>query len=396
MSAWLSRKSSIQQWSREYRMDRTQKITVSCPTAQFQHYQQDILTAIRRVCESGDYILGPEVKSFEQAFATYNQSNYCAGVASGTDALILAMRALNIRSGDEVITVAHTALATVAAIVATGATPVLIDIESDYFTLDPNVIEPAITKKTKAIIPVHLYGQPCDMHPIMAIATQYKLHVIEDCAQAHGAQYHHQNVGTFGNIGCFSFYPTKNLGGIGDGGAIITNDEDLYKKINKLRQYGWNEHRIADCSSTVSRLDELQAAILRIKLNDLDKSNQKRRYIAATYQAHINTPEIVKPLNRPDTTHVYHLYVIKTNHQEQLQHKLKHQGIDTGIHYKKAVHQHPAYAALVRIPQPLSITENLVSKIVSLPIYPELNLKKVVDISKYITTSLHKATYNVS
>ncbi|EKD70326.1 MAG: DegT/DnrJ/EryC1/StrS aminotransferase:Aromatic amino acid beta-eliminating lyase/threonine aldolase, partial [uncultured bacterium] len=262
-------------------------IYTSLPLAQFMSYRDEIIQAILDVCHSGIYILGNEVAAFEKKFADYHQSQYCAGVGSGTDALILAMKALGISSGDEVITVAHTALATVAAIVAVGATPVLVDVEEEFYMLDPKKLLAAISERTRAIIPVHLYGQPCDMHPIMKFAKNHNLKVIEDCAQATGAEYHQQKVGTFGDAGCFSFYPTKNLGGIGDGGAIITNNESIFKKVNALRQYGWDENRVAQTTSTVSRLDELQAAILCVKLKYLDRQNENRRKIANYYNMYL-------------------------------------------------------------------------------------------------------------
>ena len=369
-------------------MDQSEKIFVSNPAAQFRQYQNEIIAAIKRVCKSEHYILGPEVEAFEDEFAQYHQNKYCVSVGSGTDALVLALRALDIGQGSEVITVAHTALATVAAIVAVGATPVLIDIEADYFTLDPSKIEPAITNKTKAIVTVHLYGQPCDMQPIMAIAKKYQLKVIEDCAQAHGANYNSRKVGTFGDVGCFSFYPTKNLGSIGDGGAIITNSNSIYKKIRELRQYGWDENRIAHYTSTVSRLDELQASILRIKLSHLDRLNQMRRNIADCYTRNISLSKIIKPKSRSRGQHVYHLYVIKTHKRKALQQSLFSQGILTGVHYKEAVHHHPAYASLVQIPQSLNVTENVIREILSLPIYPELEIKKAKMISKLIVSIL--------
>ena len=376
-------------------MDQSEKIFVSYPAAQFNQYQNEIIAAIKRVCKSDHYILGPEVEAFEHQFAQYHRSEYCVSVGSGTDALILALRTLDIGQGDEVITVAHTALATVAAIIATGATPVLIDIEEDYFTLDPNKIELAITKKTKAIIPVHLYGQPCDMQPIMAIAEKYQLKVIEDCAQAHGATYNNRKVGTFGDIGCFSFYPTKNLGGIGDGGAIITNNNSIYKKISKLRQYGWDENRIAHYTSIVSRLDELQASILRIKLCHLDYLNQLRKKIADCYAQYITSSKIIKLKSRSTAQHVYHLYVIRTPQRGVLQQMLLNRNIVTGVHYKEAVHHHPAYTPFVRIPQPLNITEKIIKEILSLPIYPELALKKVKMISKWIVSILDQESKDV-
>ncbi len=351
------------------------KIFCGNPVAQFQSYRQEILEAIQRVCDHGPYILGPEVEAFEAEFAAYHDVKYSVGVGSGTDALVLAMRAFDIGPGDEVITVSHTALPTASAIIMTGATPVLIDIEEDFFTMDPSKIESAITSKTKAIIPVHLYGQPCDMDRIMAIAKAHGLKVIEDCAQAHGALYKGKKVGTIGDAGCFSFYPTKNLGAIGDGGGIITNKQDVAERLRRMRQYGWDKERIAQEPGVLSRLDELQAAILRIKLRHLDEDNQKRRDIAQHYRELFSKASLILPQVRKGCTHVYHLYVIKTDARDILKEKFAGVGIEAGIHYALPVHHHSGYASKVRIPnEALGVTDKIVKKILTLPMYPELDI----------------------
>jgi dTDP-4-amino-4,6-dideoxygalactose transaminase len=350
------------------------KIYCGYPQAQFLEYQQEITDAMRKVCENGPYILGPEVDNFESEFSEYNGSRYCVGVGSGTDALVLSLRAMDIGIGDEVITVSHTAIATVAAIVTVGATPVLVDIEEDFYTIDPKKIEAAITEKTKAIIPVHLYGQPCDMESIVAIAKKNGLKIIEDCAQAHGASIKGRKVGTFGDMGCFSFYPTKNLGAIGDAGGIITSNLDINNRLRRLRQYGWDENRISQESGIVSRLDELQAAILRVKLKYLDKSNHKRRIISIHYKNLLNNKGIQLPRERENCEHVYHLFVVRSDMRDRLKEKLGLTGIEAGIHYAYPAHQHIGYRDKIRMmPAGLSITEKIVKEILTLPIYPELS-----------------------
>jgi dTDP-4-amino-4,6-dideoxygalactose transaminase len=355
------------------------KIYFGNPIAQFSSYKDEILEAIRKVCEQGPYILGTEVDSFEKEFASYHNVEYAIGVGSGTDALALSLRALDIGPGDEVITVSHTALATAAAIVMTGATPVLIDVEEEFYTLDPTKIEAAITPRTKAIIPVHLYGQPCDMDPILEIASKHGLKVVEDCAQAHGALYKGKKVGTRGDVGCFSFYPTKNLGAIGDGGGVVTNNQHLADRLKRLRQYGWDENRISQEPGVVSRLDEIQAAILRIKLRHLDSDNEKRRTIAKGYQTVPLTKGLLLPKEREGCKHVYHLYVIRSKDRDKLKESLKSYNIEAGIHYTHPVHLHPGFKDKIVLPKEgLSVTDNLIKEILTLPIYPELDRKRLI------------------
>ena len=244
-------------------------IHCALPLAQYQSYKNEILKSIKRVLDKGCYILGPEVEEFETNFASYCNVDYAIGVNSGTDALTLALRALAIGVGDEVITASHTALATISAVISTGATPVLVDIDPIHFTIAPECIQNAITPKTKVVIPVHLYGQPAEMDEIMKISEEAGLWVVEDCAQSIGAIYKGKKTGSIGNIGCFSFYPTKNLGAVGDGGMITTKDAKLALRIQRLRQYGWDKDRVTEEVGVNSRLDELQAAILKIKLKHL-------------------------------------------------------------------------------------------------------------------------------
>jgi dTDP-4-amino-4,6-dideoxygalactose transaminase len=271
------------------------KIFCSNPQAQYTAQKSAIDQAIGRVLESGRYILGEQVELFEKEFADYLKVKHAFGVASGTDALYLALVAGGVGRGDEVITVSHTAVATIAAIELCGAKPVLVDIEPDFYTLNPTQLKKAITKKTKAIIPVHLYGHPADMKSILAIAQKHNLLVIEDCAQAHGAIYYDQRVGSMGDIACFSFYPTKNLGALGDGGLVATNNQKLAKKLKLLRQYGWAKRYVSHIPGQNSRLDELQAAILRVKLKKLDKDNQQRIELASIYTAHLLKTNLILP-----------------------------------------------------------------------------------------------------
>ncbi len=351
------------------------------PRAQYEAHKAAIDDAVRRVFESGRYILGEEVLAFEREFASYLGVRQAIGVGSGTEALHLALAACGIGAGDEVITVAHTAVATVAAIELCGATPVFVDIEPDYFTVDPHQLENAITSRTRAIIPIHLYGQPADLEVISATARQYGLRVIEDCAQAHGATYRGKRVGSWGDIACFSFYPTKNLGAIGDGGTVVTNDPELAEKVRCLREYGWVERNISSVRGWNSRLDELQAAILRVKLRFLDADNNQRRRIAALYDELLGESDLILPRRRPDATHVFHLYVVRSSERDELLARLRAHGIGAMIHYPVPVHLQPAYAGRFPGSDKLPHTERVAQEILSLPIYPELTdaeIQKVV------------------
>ena len=342
------------------------------PRAQYETHKAAIDSAVRRVLESGRYILGEEVLAFEREFASYLGVAHAVGVGSGTEALHLALAACGIGEGDEVITVAHTAVATVAAIELAGATPVFIDIEPDFFTLDPSKLEAAITSRTKAIIPVHIYGQPADLDAITSVAARYGLRVIEDCAQAHGATYRDRRVGTYGDIACFSFYPTKNLGAIGDGGAVMTNDPELADKVRYLREYGWVERNVSTIRGWNSRLDELQAAILRVKLQFLDADNDQRRRIADLYDDLLAESDLIVPLRRAEATHVFHLYVVRSGERDNLMTRLRGAGVGAMVHYPVPVHLQPAYAGRVPGSDNLPNTERAAKEILSLPIYPEL------------------------
>lgn len=343
----------------------------SNPYAQYASHREAIDAAIARILTSGRYVLAQEVPAFENEFAAFCGSGFGVGVNSGTDALILTLRALGLRSDDEVITVSHTAVATVSAIVAAGARPVLVDIDPETYTIDPAAIERAIGPNSRVIIAVHLYGLPAEMDAIMAIAARNGLTVVEDCAQATGARYRGQRVGSIGHAGCFSFYPTKNLGAIGDGGMVVTSDRDLADRIRSLRQYGWDEDRNSSLDGVNSRLDELQAAILRAKLPTLDTDNELRRDIAKLYSRVLADTGLVLPCARDGREHVYHLYVVRSDNRARTMDALKRSNIAAGIHYPLPVHLQRAYKGRGFDPLPLKHTELAANEVLSLPIYPE-------------------------
>jgi dTDP-4-amino-4,6-dideoxygalactose transaminase len=348
------------------------------PAAQYRAHKNTIEAAIGRVLKSGTYVLGSEVEYFERAFANYCGVAYAIGVGSGTDALILALRGLGISEGDEVITVSHTALATAAAIIAAGATPVLVDVDAISYTIDPARIEEAVTAKTRAIVAVHLYGQPADLDAISAIAKRHGLKLVEDCAQAAGAIYRGRRVGGIGDVACFSFYPTKNLGAIGDGGMITTANAALASRVRRLHQYGWNGVRETEDVGVNSRLDPLQAAILGAKLPHLDADNARRAAIAARYAEGLSGLSLTLPATRERCAHVYHLYVLACDEREALMEHLHRHGVGSGIHYPVPVHLHKGYAERVRVPKEgLPLTEYLVRRVISLPIYPELEAAEI-------------------
>lgn len=366
------------------------------PHAQYLAHQVEIDTQIRRVLDKGWYILGQEVKAFEAEFASYIGVADGIGVGNGTDALHLALAACGIGQGDEVITVSHTAVATVAAIDLVGATPVLVDIDPTFFTLDPRKLERAITPRTKAIIPVHLYGQPADMVPILQIARQHGIKVIEDCAQAHGATYRGRRVGSWGDMACFSFYPTKNLGALGDGGMVVTDDPDLAEKTRLIRQYGWAERYVSHLRGWNSRLDELQAAILRVKLKYLDADNAARANLATIYNQLLADTDLVLPVEDPVSTHVYHLYVVRTTRRDELRAFLKGQAIGALVHYPVPIHLQPAYRGRLLGEHDLPHSERAAQEVLSLPLYPELSeadVKVVVEAILKFGQSRHQSFF---
>ena len=349
------------------------KIYVSNPKLRFVQRKAEFIRAFESVLENGNYILGNEVSSFEKEFAEYIGVNHCVGVANGTDAIAVALKALGVNRGDEVITVSHSAVATVAAVEMIGAVPVFADIESSTRCIDPNKIEKLISSKTKAIIPVHIYGHPARIKEILQIAQKHSIKVVEDCAQAHGAKIGNQKVGSFGDAAAFSFYPTKNLGAIGDGGAVVTDSLEVYQKAMALRQYGWHKRYISDIPGINSRLDELQAAFLRIKLKELDNDNVRRNEIAARYYNGFKNLNIKTPQKLKDTFHVYHLYVIECEQRDELAKFLESKAIGTALHYPLAIHQQPAYLGRIKGCNDLLVTEKLYKNILTLPMYPELS-----------------------
>lgn len=353
--------------------------------AQHMALAADLEAAALRVLRSGWYILGPEVAAFEADFAAWlglPAASHAVGVNSGTDALHLALLACGCGPGAEVITVAHTAVATVAAIVACGARPVLVDIEAETYTLDPARLAAALTPRTKAIIPVHLYGQPADLKPILAFAQQHGLQVIEDCAQAHGARYAERPVGLWGDLACFSFYPTKNLGAAGDGGLVVSADASLAAHVRTLREYGWRPgaRYISQEHGLNSRLDELQAALLRVKLSHLPAWNERRQALAARYDRLLADSGLIIPSVGHDRTHVYHLYVIRHPRRADLQAALQAAGVGALIHYPAPIHLQPAYTYLAA-PGALPVTERVAQEILSLPLYPEMSDAQVDEIA---------------
>lgn len=360
-------------------------IPVSDPKRAFACHAEEILAAITRVIESGWYVGGTEVISFEKEFAAYLEANYAVGVGSGTDAIAVALRACGVGSGDMVATVSLTAVGTVAAIELAGATPILVDIDPQRFTMDPKPLERLIKSfPIRAIIPVHLYGQPADMQRIMHLAAKHKVYVIEDCAQAHGAEIDGSKCGTWGDLGAFSFYPTKNLGAMGDAGAVVTNDPELAKRIEFLREYGWKE-RISMIPGMNSRLDPVQAAILRVKLQYLDMANNRRQEIAYCYEAVLRQTDIVPPGTMPETKHVYHQYVVRSSNRNAFREHLRRNRIQTAVHYPQPIHVQPAYKDRLPIYGGCLLhTEKACNEIVSLPCFPELTDQELEKIIKCI------------
>jgi len=355
------------------------------PRASYLAHQAEIEAALRSVLASGRYILGPQVEQFERQFATYLGVGHAIGVGSGTDALHLALRALAIGPGDCVITVSNTAVATVAAIELAGAQPVLIDVDPDTFLMDLNRLQDALKSppgRVKAIIPVHLYGNAVDMPAVMELANRHDLRVVEDCAQAHGAMFADKKVGGFGHAAAFSFYPTKNLGGIGDGGAVVCNDAAIAQRCMLLRQYGWRERYISEVKGMNTRLDEIQAAVLAVKLGHLDKENARRRQISDVYTRSLAGTSVSAPHVPAGAFHVYHQYVVRSARREALGRRLESAGISTQILYPVPIHAQPAYKDHIAIAGGgLAVTESLARQILSLPIHPQLDDSEVARVA---------------
>jgi dTDP-4-amino-4,6-dideoxygalactose transaminase len=364
-------------------------ILPASPAANYQAHRDEIDQAIRRVLDGGMYILGQEVAKFEEEFARYLGAQHTIGVGSGTDALHVALRACGVGAGDAVVTVSHTAVATVAAIEMAGAEAVLIDIDPATATIDANRLDDVLKRqhpgRIKAVVPVHLYGHPADMPAIMDIAERYGLRVIEDCAQSHGADLDRRKTGTWGHIAAFSFYPTKNLGALGDGGAVVTNDPRLAERARLLREYGWRERYVSDFPGLNTRLDELQAALLRVKLLYLEGENARRRQLARCYDAALSDTSVAIPHSPKRVSHAYHQYVVRTDHRDDLRTFLKANDVGTLIHYPVPVHMQPAYRGRAIVNEAgLPETESMCRRILSLPMHPELTDAEVKEVGDLI------------
>jgi dTDP-4-amino-4,6-dideoxygalactose transaminase len=361
-------------------------------TRQYRRIEEEILSAQRRVLEKGHFILGEEVSVFEEEFSHYCGVQFGVGVNSGTDALRLALKAAGIGEGDEVITVAHSFIASALAISMNGGKPLFIDIDPETYTMDPNALEKILKQRKKrggiqrikAILPVHLYGHPADMGAIMEIANRYHLYVIEDACQAHGAEYQGRKVGTFGLLGCFSFYPTKNLGAYGDGGMIITNEKKLYERLRLLRCYGEKKKYQHILKGENSRLDEIQAAILRVKSKYLDQWNWEKRRKAFIYKRMLENTEVCCPVEEEEAHHVYHLFVIRSRKRDSLQAFLKEKEIETLIHYPIPIHLQKAYQELRYRKGDLPVTERCAREVLSLPLFSGMTNEEIEEVGHAI------------
>ena len=365
------------------------------PGAGYRALKSEIDEAVARALGSGWYILGAELRAFETEFAAWLGVPAVIGCGNGTDAIALALRGLGVGPNCVVVTVSHTAVATVAAIEMTGAIPLLVDIDPVHYTMDPDALlrvlkqPPPGLPPIRAVIPVHLYGQPADLDRIVPLCREYGVALIEDCAQAHGARLHGRRVGTFGNAATFSFYPTKNLGALGDGGAVAVSDPLLGERIAALRQYGWHKHYISDEVGVNSRLDEVQAAILRVKLNHLDAQNARRVVIADAYTAALADGPLRPPRQREDVGHVFHLYVTRSEGRGRIQTLLRAAGVGSGIHYPVPVHLQPAYSGRIALdPAGCPETETAAREVLSLPLYPELTDTEVETVCGAVRNAL--------
>lgn len=340
--------------------------------AQYRAIEPEVNEAIAKVLRETDFVLGRAVEAFEREFAAFCEAEHAVGMDSGTSALELALRACRIGPGDEVITVANTFIATALAISHAGATPVLVDVDPQTYTMDPEALQNVITPRTKAVIPVHLYGHPADMDPIMEIARKHGLVVVEDACQAHGARYKGKRVGSLGHAAAFSFYPGKNLGAYGDGGAVVTNDSAVAKSLEMLRNYGQREKYHHVLRGFNHRLDTMQAAVLRVKLKYLDRWNEARREHARLYTHHLAGVDVITPQGSYYAESVWHLYVVRVKKRDSLKAHLAERGIATGIHYPIPIQLQPAYRDLGYAPAAFPVTEQLAGQILSLPMFPEL------------------------
>ena len=356
--------------------------------AQYHDVKAEVDAAIDTVLESGHFVLGPEVQTFEREFGAYCDCTHAIGLNSGTSALHLALLAAGIGAGHEVITTAFTFVATVAAIEYTGARAVLVDVDPNTLTIDPNRLEAAITPLTRAVIPVHLYGRPADMDPILDIAGAHNLVVVEDAAQAHGAEYKGRRAGSMGDIGCFSFYPGKNLGAFGDGGAVTTRSEAYARTVRLLRDWGAERKYRHVAKGYNFRLDEIQAAILRVKLRRLEAWTELRRQHARTYSSLLAGTQVRVPAEALDARHVYHLYAVRTRDRDCVLGELHAAGIQAGIHYPIPVHLQPAYANLGYRPGDFPESELAADEVLSLPLYPEITPEAIERVAHAVTESV--------
>lgn len=358
--------------------------------SQYRSIAAELKSQVDATLESGWFVLGERLKRFEEEFAAYLGARYAVGVGSGTDALTLALRAAGVQDNDEVVTVPNTAIPTVSAIRDANAVPLFVDIDPESFTMDPALLEELLKKRAKegksvkAIVPVHLYGQAADMDPIMDLAKEYGLVVIEDACQAHGAKYKDKTVGTIGSVGAFSFYPSKNLGAYGDGGMVVCDDEEIFEKLKLLRNYGQSDRYHSVIEGTNSRLDELQAAVLSVKLKYLDEWTKRRRELAALYDKLLDREKVQIPVEADYSRGVYHLYVIRHPRRDSLQKYLSEKGVSTLIHYPIPLHLQEAYLRLGHAPGAFPIAELAAGVILSLPIYPELSEAQVEEVASLV------------
>lgn len=352
---------------------------------QYASIKSEVDAAIARVIENTSFILGPEVRAFEAAFAEYVGARECIAVNNGTAALQLALMAAGIGASDEVIIPSFTFFATAEAVSVLGAMPVFVDVDPVSYTVTAAAIERAITPRTRALIPVHLYGQTADLDPILELAKKHDLHVIEDAAQAHGAEYKNKRVGARGSAGCFSFYPSKNLGAYGEAGAVVTNDEELAKRLRLLRDHGSTSKYAHAIVGYNFRMEEIQAAVLNVKLSHLDDWNDARRARAATYNASLSSAGLVLPEEMDYARHVYHVYAVQTANRDELQKRLTAAGVQTGVHYPIPIHLQPAYASLGYQLGELPVTEKLAERVLSLPMFPELSDQQIGRVAEVLT-----------
>lgn len=361
--------------------------------AQYRTIQGDIDKAIREVMESGHFILGPNVNQLEREVADYLGVDHAVGVASGTDALVLSLRALGIGPGDEVIMPAYTFFATAGAVMLAGATPVFVDIHPETYCLDGEQVVGRLTSRTKAIIPVHLYGHPADMSLLEELRSSYGLKVIEDNAQAFGAEYRGRKTGSIGDAGCLSFFPSKNLGAYGDGGMVVTNDGFIAEEVRKLRTHGWRKKYYPEVVGYNSRLDELQAAILRVKLRHVDAWNDRRRSLANQYSRHFSSLGIGVPNEAPYARHVFHLYVIRVKEREKVQQQLSKEGVASAVYYPQPVHLSGPCRPLGYDEGNFPVSELASQETLAIPLYPEMSveqLQKVLEVVELAVSPQHE------